>query len=50
LTPKTLVDKQIKDRLKEGLEDIKRGRIHGPFDSTKDMVRSLRKGKKSKKR
>ncbi|HEY6192130.1 MAG TPA: AbrB/MazE/SpoVT family DNA-binding domain-containing protein [Bacteroidota bacterium] len=50
LTPKTLVDKQIKDRLKEGLEDIKRGRIHGPFHSTKDMVRSLRKGKKSKKR
>jgi AbrB family looped-hinge helix DNA binding protein len=37
-TPKTLVDK----RIGEGLEDIRKGRIHGPFGSAQDMVRSLR--------
>jgi len=37
-TPKTLVDK----RIEEGLEDIRKGRVHGPFDTAQDMVRSLR--------
>ncbi len=49
LTPKTLVDKHIEERLAEGLEDVNRGRVHGPFHSAKDMVRSLRRSKKSKK-
>ena len=48
LTPKTLVDKQIEKRLAEGLEDLKQGRTYGPFDSAKDMIRSLRGSKKSK--
>jgi AbrB family looped-hinge helix DNA binding protein len=44
-TPKTLIDK----RLKEGLEDLRKGRVYGPFDSAEDMVASL-KGRKSSKR
>jgi AbrB family looped-hinge helix DNA binding protein len=37
-TPKTLVDK----RIEEGLEDIRQGRVYGPFRSAQEMVRSLR--------
>lgn len=37
-TPKALVDK----RLDEGLADIREGRVHGPFTSARDMMRSLR--------
>ena len=36
-TPKTVVDK----RIEEGVEDIRRGRVHGPFSSADDLVRSL---------
>ncbi len=39
LTPKALIDK----RLAEGLEDIVKGRVYGPFRSVKEMVRSLHK-------
>jgi AbrB family looped-hinge helix DNA binding protein len=42
LTPKALVEK----RLAEALEDVKRGRGHGPFRSAAEMVRSLRHSKK----
>ncbi len=49
LTPKTLVDKRIEVRLAEGLYDIKKGRVHGPFGSSKEMVRSLHKEQKLKK-
>jgi AbrB family looped-hinge helix DNA binding protein len=38
LTPKELVDK----RLAEGLADIKKGRVVGPFTSSKDAMRTLR--------
>jgi AbrB family looped-hinge helix DNA binding protein len=38
LTPKALVEK----RLAEALEDVKRGRVHGPFRSADEMLRSLR--------
>jgi len=48
LTPKTLMDKKIEKRLDEGLEHLKRGRTYGPFDSAKDMIRSLRDSKKPK--
>ncbi len=41
LTPKSLVDR----RLAESLEDFKTGRYHGPFDSAKDMIASLRSRK-----
>lgn len=49
-TPKTLVDKRTAKEIAEGLEDIKKGRVHGPFTSAKDLVRSLRGGKQGKKR
>ena len=42
LTPKALVEK----RLAEALEDVKRGRVHGPFRSAKEMISSLRAGEK----
>lgn len=44
-TPKALVDK----RLEEGLADIKEGRVHGPFSSAQELVRSLRDVTKPKK-
>jgi len=43
LTPRALVEK----RLAEALEDVKNGRIHGPFSSANEMVRSLRRGKRT---
>lgn len=48
-TPKTLVDKPVETRLHEALKDIKEGRVRGPFQSAKDMVRSLHTSRKSKK-
>ncbi|MBD3299563.1 MAG: AbrB/MazE/SpoVT family DNA-binding domain-containing protein [candidate division Zixibacteria bacterium] len=46
LTPKTLIEK----RLAEGLDDIKKGRVHGPFDTAADAVKFLRKSTKSKRK
>jgi AbrB family looped-hinge helix DNA binding protein len=37
LTPKGLVEK----RLAEALDDVKRGRVQGPFRSANEMLRSL---------
>ena len=37
LTPKDIVEKGIA----EGLEDLKKGRVFGPFTSVKDMLKSL---------
>ncbi len=42
-TPKTLVDRAVA----EGLEDIRKGRVHGPFESVEQMLASL-KGKNRK--
>ncbi len=44
LTPKALVEK----RLAEGLEDMRKGRVHGPFSSVPKLLRSLRGAKKPK--
>jgi AbrB family looped-hinge helix DNA binding protein len=44
LTPKALIEK----RLAEGLEDIRQGRVHGPFKSVPALLRSLHRAKKSK--
>jgi AbrB family looped-hinge helix DNA binding protein len=44
LTPKALVEK----RLAEGLEDIRKGRVHGPFRSVPALIRSLHRAKKPK--
>jgi len=41
LTPKALIEK----RLAEGLEDIRKGRVRGPFRSASALVRSLRKSR-----
>jgi AbrB family looped-hinge helix DNA binding protein len=38
LTPKALVEK----RLAEGIEDIKKGRVLGPFKTAKEAIRALR--------
>ena len=43
-TPKAFVDK----RIEEGLEDIKQGRLHGPFASAEELVHSLHGSKKSR--
>jgi AbrB family looped-hinge helix DNA binding protein len=42
LTPKALVDKHLGERLSEAFDDIKNGRVHGPFRMAKDLVHSLR--------
>jgi len=35
--PKTVLDRHLAD----GLEDLKRGRTHGPYDSAKDAITAL---------
>jgi AbrB family looped-hinge helix DNA binding protein len=37
LTPQALLDRGIA----EGLEDIKQGRVYGPFNSADELLRSL---------
>jgi bifunctional DNA-binding transcriptional regulator/antitoxin component of YhaV-PrlF toxin-antitoxin module len=41
-TPKPPVEREIA----EGLEDLKRGRVYGPFASADEMVRSLHRNAK----
>ena len=43
LSPKSVVDRAIA----EGLEDIRSGRVRGPFDTVDEMLASL-KGKRGK--
>lgn len=51
LTPKALVNRAfIEKRLAEGLEDIRKGRVHGPFSSAKELVHSLRSRRSPRKR
>jgi hypothetical protein len=38
LTPKSLVDRAIA----EGLDDVKHGRVYGPFDTVDEMLSSLK--------
>ncbi len=42
--PKALVEK----RLAEGLEDIRKGRVDGPFRSVPALIRSLHRVPRSK--
>jgi AbrB family looped-hinge helix DNA binding protein len=44
LTPKSLIDR----RIEEGLEDIRRGRTYGPFDSADEMIESLQRNIKDR--
>ena len=48
LIPKSAIDREIA----EGLDDIRKGRMYGPFDSAEEMIRSLHRmtGKGKKKR
>ena len=46
LTPKALIEK----RVAEGIEDIRSGRVRGPFKSVPELLRSLRLGRKTKAR
>ena len=39
LTPKDFIDRE----LALALEDVRRGRTHGPFDSAEEMLRDLHK-------
>jgi len=49
LRPKVIIDKTfVEERLAEAEEDIKKGRVYGPFRSVKEMARSLRKKSKRK--
>lgn len=41
MTPKILVEK----RLAEGLEDIREGRVRGPFKSAREAMKALRSKK-----
>ena len=41
-TPKVLIDKVIKKHLAEGLEDIRKGRVLGPFDTATEAMSALR--------
>ncbi len=44
LTPKSLIDR----RIEEGLEDIRRGRTYGPFDTADQMIDSLQRNLKER--
>jgi AbrB family looped-hinge helix DNA binding protein len=44
LTPKSLIDR----RIEEGLEDIRRGRTYGPFDTADQMIESLQRNMKQR--
>jgi len=44
MTPKALIEK----RLAESLDDIRKGRVHGPFRSLPALLRSLHKTKRAK--
>ena len=42
LTPKSVVDREIA----LALEDVKKGRVYGPFSSAKEAIRALHGGAK----
>jgi AbrB family looped-hinge helix DNA binding protein len=44
MTPQAMIEK----RLAEGLDDFKKGRMHGPFASAAEMASSLRKSSKTR--
>ena len=47
----TLVPKSVIDReLALALEDVRKGRTYGPFDSVEELMRSLTQGTKRRKR
>ena len=51
LTPTAVVNRDaLERRLAEGLEDVRQGRVHGPYSSARALVRSLQSRKAPRKR
>lgn len=44
LTPQAMIEK----RLAEGLADIRKGRVHGPFATVPELLKSIRRTKRRK--
>ena len=44
LTPQAMIER----RLAEGLADVRKGRVHGPFASVPELLQSLRRTKRRK--
>ena len=44
LTPKSIIDRE----LAKALEDVRKGRVYGPFRSVKEMLSALHGARKSK--
>lgn len=47
LTPKVLVDKRVAQEIAESLEDVRKGRVAGPFASADQMIESLHLGRRT---
>ena len=45
LTPKGLIDRE----LALALAEVRKGRVHGPFESAKEMIAALHRGARRKK-
>lgn len=43
LKPKAVIDRDVVVAVQEGLEDVKKGRVSGPFSSADEMLKSLHK-------
>ena len=52
LKPKVLVDRdpELEEALAEAEEDLKAGRVYGPFDDAKEALRGLRRAVKEERR
>ncbi len=46
LKPKTVIDRDVETAIQEGLDDVKKGRVSGPFGSADEMLNSLHKNAK----
>lgn len=46
LKPKAVIDRDVETAIQEGLDDVKKGRVSGPFGSADEMLNSLHKNAK----
>ena len=44
--PKAVIDRDVETAIQEGLDDVKKGRVSGPFGSADEMLSSLHKNAK----
>lgn len=42
LTPKAVVDRSILENLKQSLQDLRQGKVFGPFKNSAEMKRALK--------